>query len=142
MIKINEEEEIIGLIHKGFDLELISFELDIPIEQLHHLTDHNIYLANCYNEYSPHLLPPDVHSRRFLFLFGQSILLITHPPPVSRRRFAFCCAFLPGKRFSRHPSEEGLPALWSPDFPHGKNFPRGRRRQFPPYYTCVSGKCE
>ena len=34
MIKINEEEEIIGLIHKGFDLELISFELDIPIEQL------------------------------------------------------------------------------------------------------------
>ena len=34
MIKINETEEIIRLIHKGFDLELLSFELDVPIEQL------------------------------------------------------------------------------------------------------------
>ncbi len=28
------EEEIIRLIHKGFDLELLAFELEIPIEQL------------------------------------------------------------------------------------------------------------
>ena len=34
MIRINETEEIIRLIHKGFDLELLSFELDVPIEQL------------------------------------------------------------------------------------------------------------
>ena len=34
MIKLNETEEIIRLIHKGFDLELLSFELDVPIEQL------------------------------------------------------------------------------------------------------------
>lgn len=31
------EEEIIRLIHKGFDIELISFELDIPIEELRQL---------------------------------------------------------------------------------------------------------
>lgn len=30
----NEIEEIVKLIHKGIDLELLSFELDIPIEQL------------------------------------------------------------------------------------------------------------
>lgn len=35
MTRFNEIEEIIRLIYKGFDLELISFELDIPIEQLH-----------------------------------------------------------------------------------------------------------
>ena len=35
MTRFNELEEIIRLIYKGFDLELISFELDIPIEQLH-----------------------------------------------------------------------------------------------------------
>lgn len=35
MPRFNEIEEIIRLIYKGFDLELISFELDIPIEQLH-----------------------------------------------------------------------------------------------------------
>ena len=34
MIRLNETEEIIRLIHKGFDLELLSFELEIPIEQL------------------------------------------------------------------------------------------------------------
>lgn len=34
MIRLNETEEIIRLIHNGFDLELLSFELDIPIEQL------------------------------------------------------------------------------------------------------------
>ena len=34
MIGVNETEEIIRLIHKGFDLELLSFELDVPIEQL------------------------------------------------------------------------------------------------------------
>lgn len=35
MPRFNEIEEIIRLIYKGFDLELISFELDIPIEQLY-----------------------------------------------------------------------------------------------------------
>ena len=34
MIKNNEIEEIKQIIKKGFDLELISFELDIPIEEL------------------------------------------------------------------------------------------------------------
>lgn len=34
MIRQNEIEEIIRLINKGFDLELLSFELDIPMEQL------------------------------------------------------------------------------------------------------------
>ena len=34
MIRLNEVEEIIRLIHNGFDLELLSCELDIPIEQL------------------------------------------------------------------------------------------------------------
>ena len=34
MIKLNEENEIIDLIRNGFDLELISFELEIPIEKL------------------------------------------------------------------------------------------------------------
>ena len=34
MIRLNEIEEIIRLIHKGFDLELLSFELKLPIEQL------------------------------------------------------------------------------------------------------------
>ena len=34
MIRLNETEEIIRLIHNGFDLELLSFELDVPIEQL------------------------------------------------------------------------------------------------------------
>lgn len=34
MIRLNETEEIIRLIHNGFDLELLSFELDTPIEQL------------------------------------------------------------------------------------------------------------
>lgn len=34
MIRLNETEEIIRLIHKGFDLELLAFELDVPIEQL------------------------------------------------------------------------------------------------------------
>lgn len=34
MIRQTEVEEIIGLIHKGMDLELLSFELDIPIEQI------------------------------------------------------------------------------------------------------------
>lgn len=34
MITINEEEEIIRLVHNGFDLELLCFELDIPIENL------------------------------------------------------------------------------------------------------------
>lgn len=34
MIKYNEVEEIKKLIKNGFDLELISFELDIPIEEL------------------------------------------------------------------------------------------------------------
>lgn len=34
MIRLNETEEIIRLIHNGFDLELLSFELDISIEQL------------------------------------------------------------------------------------------------------------
>lgn len=34
MIRLNETEEIIRLIHNGFDLELLSFELDVPIEEL------------------------------------------------------------------------------------------------------------
>lgn len=34
MVKPNEIEEIISLIHKGVDLELLSFELDIPMEKL------------------------------------------------------------------------------------------------------------
>ena len=34
MIRSNETGEIIRLIHNGFDLELLSFELDVPIEQL------------------------------------------------------------------------------------------------------------
>ena len=34
MIKLNETEEIIRLIYNGFDLELLSFELDVPIERL------------------------------------------------------------------------------------------------------------
>ena len=34
MIRLNETEEIIRLIYNGFDLELLSFELDIPIEKL------------------------------------------------------------------------------------------------------------
>jgi len=34
MIKQNEEEEIIGLIYRGIDIVLLSFELDIPIEQV------------------------------------------------------------------------------------------------------------
>lgn len=34
MIRLNEAEEIIRLIYNGFDLELLSFELDIPIEKL------------------------------------------------------------------------------------------------------------
>ena len=34
MIRQTEVEEIIRLIHKGMDLELLSFELDIPIEQI------------------------------------------------------------------------------------------------------------
>ncbi len=34
MIRLNETEEIIRLIYNGFDLELLSFELDVPIEQL------------------------------------------------------------------------------------------------------------
>ena len=34
MIRLNEVEEIIRLINNGFDLELLSFELDISIEKL------------------------------------------------------------------------------------------------------------
>ena len=34
MIRLNETEEIIRLIYNGFDIELLSFELDIPIEKL------------------------------------------------------------------------------------------------------------
>lgn len=34
MIRQTEVEEIIKLIHSGIDLELLSFELDIPIEQI------------------------------------------------------------------------------------------------------------
>lgn len=34
MIRHNEIEQIIRLIYKGFDLELLSFELEIPISQL------------------------------------------------------------------------------------------------------------
>ena len=34
MVRLNEIEEIIRLIHNGFDLELLSFELEIPIQQL------------------------------------------------------------------------------------------------------------
>ena len=37
MIRLNETEEIIRLIHKGFDIELLSFELELPIEQLQEL---------------------------------------------------------------------------------------------------------
>ena len=32
MIALNKEEEVIKLINKGFDLELLSFELDLPME--------------------------------------------------------------------------------------------------------------
>ena len=34
MLEYNKEKEIKNLIRKGFDLELISFELDIPIEEI------------------------------------------------------------------------------------------------------------
>ena len=34
MLKQKEIEEIKKLIKSGFDLELISFELDVPIEQV------------------------------------------------------------------------------------------------------------
>ena len=34
MIKENEMDAIKKLIQKGFDLELISFELDIPLEEI------------------------------------------------------------------------------------------------------------
>ena len=34
MLEYNEVKEIKNLIKKGFDLELISFELDIPIEKV------------------------------------------------------------------------------------------------------------
>ena len=34
MMKLNEIEEVKKLIKNGFDLELISFELDIPIEEI------------------------------------------------------------------------------------------------------------
>lgn len=34
MIRQNEVEEIIRLIHNGFDLDLLSFELDISTDQL------------------------------------------------------------------------------------------------------------
>lgn len=34
MIKNNEVAKIKNLIKNGFDLELISFELDIPIEEI------------------------------------------------------------------------------------------------------------
>lgn len=34
MIKCNQVEEIKKLIKNGFDLELISFEFDIPIEEI------------------------------------------------------------------------------------------------------------
>ena len=34
MIKHSEIEEIKKLIQNGFDLELMSFELDIPIEEI------------------------------------------------------------------------------------------------------------
>ena len=34
MIRQNEIEEIVRLINSGFDINLLSFELDIPIEQL------------------------------------------------------------------------------------------------------------
>lgn len=34
MLTKNEEEEIIGLINNGIDLELLSFELGIPIDQI------------------------------------------------------------------------------------------------------------
>lgn len=34
MTRLNEIEEIIRLIHNGYDLELLAFELDIPIQQL------------------------------------------------------------------------------------------------------------
>ena len=34
IMKNNEKEEIKKLIKHGFDLELISFELDIPIEKI------------------------------------------------------------------------------------------------------------
>ena len=38
MIRQNEAEEIIRLIHNGFDLDLLSFELDISTEQLQEFT--------------------------------------------------------------------------------------------------------
>ena len=34
MIKVDEENEIIDLIQNGFDIELLSFELEIPMEKL------------------------------------------------------------------------------------------------------------
>ena len=41
------------------------------------------------------------------------------PLPLNKqRRFAFCCAVLPGNLLSGILLSEGLPALWSPDFPH------------------------
>lgn len=36
MIRQNEAEEIIKLINNGFDIELLSLELDIPIKQIQH----------------------------------------------------------------------------------------------------------
>ena len=34
MLEYNKVKEIKNLIRKGFDLELLSFELDIPIEEI------------------------------------------------------------------------------------------------------------
>lgn len=47
MIKLNETEEIISLISKGFDLELLSFELDIPLEKLEELKVQMSKRKNC-----------------------------------------------------------------------------------------------
>ena len=35
MMSLDETEKLIKLLYMGFDLELISFELDVPIEQLY-----------------------------------------------------------------------------------------------------------
>ena len=65
-----------------------------------------------------------------------------HPYLCEQRRFAFCCAILPGNLLSGIPLLEGLPALWSPDFPHilPLNKMRGRRCQLSQYYTSLYQK--
>jgi hypothetical protein len=49
MLTHNEKEEIIRLMYKGYDIELLSFELEIPIEDLLILQQELNFRKNVYN---------------------------------------------------------------------------------------------